>query len=63
MLGGVGHLERRGKLFQKCPVTPAKEAVLFSLEGDAGWSCISTACHIHNAAGLTYSCPVFHTWV
>lgn len=27
--GGVGHLERRDKLFQKCPVTPAKVAALF----------------------------------
>lgn len=33
---GVGHLERREKLFQKCPVPPAEDGALFSLSSDAG---------------------------
>lgn len=35
-LEGVGHLGRREKLFQKCPVAPAEEGALFSLLDDAG---------------------------
>lgn len=34
--GWGGHLGRREKLFQKCPVTPAEEGALFSLSDDAG---------------------------
>lgn len=39
-------MERRDKLFQKCPVTPAKVAALFGGVDDAGWSYISAACDI-----------------
>lgn len=34
--GRPGHIGRRGKLFQKCPVTAAEEGALFSLSDDAG---------------------------
>lgn len=61
--GGVGHLERRDKLFQKCPVTPAKVGALFSLGDDDGWSCISAARDIPNVSVLTYGCPIFHFMV
>lgn len=40
--GGVGHSERREKLFQKCPVPPAEDGALFSLSSDAGRAAFPT---------------------
>lgn len=40
--GGVGHSERREKLFQKCPVPPAEDGALFSLSSDAGGAAFPT---------------------